>query len=67
MALQTSQSTVQVLALLPEQQLDRFITLLSPKALLAIQTLNDGAAPLQESVATEIAEAVWACLESPQS
>ena len=64
MASQISQSTVQVLALLPEQQLDRFITLLSPKALLAIQKLNDGATQLQESVATEIAEAVWACLES---
>ncbi len=64
MASQTSQSTAQVLAMLPEHQMDRFIALLSPKALLAIQTLNDGTAPLQESVATEIAEAVWACLES---
>jgi len=64
MALQTSQSTVQVLAVLPEQQMDRFIAMLSPQALLAIQMLTDAAAPLQESVATEIAEAVWACLES---
>ncbi len=64
MASQTILATVQLLFMLPEQQLDHFIALLSPQALLAIQTLSEEAAPLQESVATEIAEAVWACLES---
>lgn len=59
-----TQSTIQVLSMLPDHQIDRFLQQLSPKAVEAIKKINQGARQLQDDVAAEIASTVWACLES---
>ena len=57
-------SIQQLLSMLPESQFDRFLRQLSPEAVQALQTLETGAARLTDAVSTEIATAVWACLET---
>ncbi len=59
-----TQSIHQLLALLPESQFDHFLRQLSPEALQALQTLETGATHLTDTVTTEIANAVWVCLEA---
>jgi hypothetical protein len=58
-----TQATIQLLNMLPEGKLDRFLALLSPQTKRAIPSLKDGAVQLPETVRTEIAQAVWTCLE----
>jgi hypothetical protein len=54
----------QLLSMLPESQIDHFIRQLSPEAVQALKQLETGTEPLKETVTTEIANAVWACLEA---
>ena len=58
------QSILQLLSMLPENQIDNFIRQLSPEARQALQQLDQGAGQLNDTVTTEIANAVWACLEA---
>ena len=59
-----AQSMLQILSMLPDQQLDNFLRRLSPQAIEAVQHLGQGVGQVAEDVATEIANAVWSCLES---
>ena len=59
-----AQSVLQILEMLPDQQLDTFLRRLSPEAIAAIQQLGLGARQVAEDVAAEIASSVWSCLES---
>jgi hypothetical protein len=54
----------QLLSLLPEDQIDNFLRQLSPEAVQALKKLEAGASQLKDPAATEIANAVWACLEA---
>ena len=54
----------QLLSMLPESQIDHFIRQLSPEAVQALKQLEAGAQQMKDSVTTEIANAVWACLET---
>ena len=58
------QSIWQLLSLLPENQMDHFIRQLSPEAVQALKKLEQGAGPVKDTVTTEIANAVWVCLEA---
>ncbi len=58
------QSILQLLSMLPENQIDNFIRRLSPEAVQALKQLDTSAGQLKETVTTEIANAVWACLEA---
>ena len=59
-----TQSIWQLLSLLPENQIDNFLRQLSPEAVQALKTLEAGAGQLKDTTTTEIAHAVWACLEA---
>jgi hypothetical protein len=59
-----TQSIWQLLSLLPENQIDHFLRRLSPDAVQALKKLEAGAGQLEDPAATEIANAVWACLEA---
>ncbi len=58
------QSIMQLLSMLPENQMDNFIRRLSPEAVQVLKQLDTSAGQLKDTVATEIANAVWACLEA---
>ncbi len=58
------QFILQLLSMLPENQIDNFIRRLSPEAVQALKQLDTSAGQLKETVTTEIANAVWACLEA---
>ncbi len=59
-----AQSILHLLSMLPENQIDNFIRRLSPEAVQALKQLDTSAGQLKETVTTEIANAVWACLEA---
>jgi len=59
-----TQSIWQLLSLLPENQMENFIRQLSPEAVQALKKLDEGASQVNDAVATEIANAVWGCLEA---
>ncbi len=59
-----AQSIMQLLSMLPENQMDNFVRRLSPEAVQALKQLDTSAGQLKDTVATEIANAVWACLEA---
>ncbi len=59
-----AQSIMHLLSMLPENQMDNFIRRLSPEAVQALKQLDTSAGQLKDTVATEIANAVWACLEA---
>ncbi len=57
------QAIWRLLAMLPERQTDRFLRQLSPEAVRALKKLEDGTGQLKDPIATEIANAVWDCLD----
>jgi hypothetical protein len=59
-----TQSIWQLLSLLPENQIDNFLRQLSPEAVQALRKLEAGAGQLTDTTTTEVANAVWACLEA---
>jgi len=63
MAATNSQSTVQMLNMLSDQQLDDFVKLLSPQARQAVEALGQGASRVDDAAVDEIAQAVWRCLD----
>jgi lipase chaperone LimK len=57
-------SLQQLLSMVPESQIDRFIRQLSPGAVQALKQLETAPQPPSDTVIAEIANAVWACLEA---